>query len=60
VRDLEYEGHTIKAGTYFTTTVDGDVAALVIVVHTIQQRLAASRYIPFDYSELFSRMFGIG
>lgn len=58
-RDLVYEGRTIKAGTYFTTTADVDVASLVVVVHAIQQNLAASRYIPFDYSELFSGMFGM-
>ncbi|MCA9027983.1 MAG: hypothetical protein KDA86_22425 [Planctomycetaceae bacterium] len=57
--DLEYMGDTIKAGTYFTTTADVDVASLVVVVHSIQQGLAASRYIPFDYSELFSGMFGM-
>jgi hypothetical protein len=60
VQDLEYQGHTIKAGTYFTTTPDVDVAALVIVIHTIQQMLVASRYIPFDYTELFNRMFEMG
>jgi len=60
LRDSDYEGHTIKAGTYFTTTVDVDVASLAVVVQRIQQMLAASRYVPFDYSELFNGMLGMG
>lgn len=57
--DLHYEGHLIKAGTYFTTSVESDKAALVLVVHTIQQRLAMSRFISFDYFELFNGMFAL-
>jgi hypothetical protein len=55
-RDLQHDGRPIKAGTYFTTTADVDVAMLALVVERIQQLCLASRRIPYNYGEFFYRM----
>jgi len=58
-RDLQHEGRVIRAGTYFTKTVEVDVAALALVVERIQQLCLASRYLPYNYSDVLYRMFGM-
>ncbi len=57
--DVEYEGHTIRAGHYYTMTVDVDVACLAWVVDRIQQLTLASRFIPYNYSKSIFGMYGM-
>ena len=57
--DIRYQDHTIPTGTFYTTTVESDVAALAIVVEQIQQTLVASRYIPYYFGEAVYKMFDV-
>lgn len=57
--DIQYEGRTIKAGSYVTMPVDCDVAALTSLIAQVQQVLLASKCLNYHYDELFYRMFNM-
>jgi hypothetical protein len=39
--------------------VECDVAAMVVLIATVQQIFLASRFFPYHYSDIFQRMFDL-
>jgi hypothetical protein len=58
-KDLNNQGHTIRAGSFYAMTVESDVAGLALVIDKVQQMLVASRYIPFYYGDMVYKMLGM-